>query len=176
MSDHENGHKSAGTKVPVFDGSIENWPQFKTKMASYLARLNLSDLLSDKGKDIVKDDATVSGDDANVVRAANKLRSDNRKAGGILLNAIQTNADKGKAAFHLIEKFHNVDDGYSGGHFHKEWHALIERCEEVEVKSKSDLKREHCNSKMKETEDPRLFIVEMERKRIKLAKKGCQIN
>ena len=114
MSDDESGYKSAGTKVPMFDGSIKNWPCFKTKMASYLARLNLSDLLSNKGKDIEKDSANLQGDESQV-KAAAKLRANNRKAAGILLNAIQTKTDKGKAAFHLIEKFHNVSDGYAGG-------------------------------------------------------------
>ena len=59
MSDDESGSRSAGTKVPVFDGEIENWPYFKTKMASYLARLDLSDLLSNKGKNIEKDSANL---------------------------------------------------------------------------------------------------------------------
>ena len=46
----------------------------------------------------------------------------------------------------------------------------------MEAKSKLDLKREHCNSRMKETEDPSLFVVMMERRRIKLAKKGCKVD
>ena len=73
MSDDDSGHKSTGTKVPVFDGSVKNWPCFKTKMASHLARLNLSEILGDG----VKDTDDCPGADAPTKEKATKKRVDN---------------------------------------------------------------------------------------------------
>ena len=49
----------------------------------------------------------------------------NRKAAGALLNAINETTEEGKAAFFLIERFHDAESGYAGGHFTNEWKALI---------------------------------------------------
>ena len=42
----EDEYKVSETKVPMFDGKMENWPFFRKKMESYLARLNLSEVLT----------------------------------------------------------------------------------------------------------------------------------
>ena len=43
-------------KCPTFDGKDENWPFCKTKMESHLARLELSESLSENAPEIPKDD------------------------------------------------------------------------------------------------------------------------
>ena len=60
------------------------------------------------------------------------MRKANRKAAGILLNSISIDTKDGQADFQLIEKWHDAKDGCVGGHFYKEWEALIERHEELE--------------------------------------------
>ena len=86
-----------------------------------------------------------------------------------------TDTDDGKAAFHLIEKFHNEDDGYIGGHFYNEWQALTCRYEEVEEKPLSELRKEYYNERMLEHENPSLWLVQMERQKAKLCKMGYKI-
>ena len=173
--DDVNEYKTSGSKVPLFDGEGKNFPFFKKKMESYLARLGLSELLvKATGGNVPKDTDAVPAQDPQRKDHLRIMRN-NRKAAGILLNAILTETAKGKAAFHLIEKFHNTDEGYSGGHFHKEWTALIQRYEETETRPVAELKIEYYNSSMKETEDPTLYIIELERRKIKLDKKGYKI-
>ena len=78
--------------------------------------------------------------------------------------------------FYLIEKFHNAKAGYAGGQFYKEWMAMTKRYEEVESKSIADLKEEHCGAKMRDDQQPSLFIVQMERLKIKMEEKGHEIS
>ena len=94
------------------------------------------------GGTILKDSDTATGTD-DEKKEKERLRKANRKAAGILLNSISINTKEGQADFQLIEKWHNAKDGCAGGHFHKEWEALIERHEELESKTVHDLKEEH---------------------------------
>ena len=144
-------------------------------MSSYLARLGLSDLMDEKvGDKVEKDKDTVPTDPGQKKEMQWRQRS-NKKAAGILLNSILTSTDGGKAAFYLIGKFHTDENGFSGGHFYWEWSALVSRYEDVEEKTLSQLRKEYCNMRMEETENPSLFVVDMERKCIKLNKKGYKI-
>ena len=106
-------------KCPTFDGKDKNWPFYKKKMESHLARMDLSELLGDSAKQIPKNDAVDT--DAKAQKEIDELRKKNRKAAGILLNSIVCDDEKGKAAFFLIERYHNAADGYAGGYFKKEW-------------------------------------------------------
>ena len=173
--DDVNEYKTSGSKVPLFDGEGKNWTFYKKKMESCIARLGLSELLVEAtGGNVPKDtDAVPAQDPARKEHL--RIMRNNRKAAGILLNSILTDTTKGKAAFHLIKKFHNTDDGYAGGHFYKEWAALIQRYEETETRPVAELKIEYYNSSMKETEDPTLYVIELERRKIKLGKKGYKI-
>jgi len=49
---------------------------------------------------------------------------------------------------------------------------MTTRCEEVESKSIADLKEEHCGAKMRDDQQPSLFIVQMERLKIKMKEKN----
>jgi len=51
---------------------------------------------------------------------------------------------------------------FAGGQFYKERMTLAKRYEEVESKSISDLKEKCCSARMKEDQQPSLFIVQME--------------
>ena len=44
-------------KYPTFDGTDENWPFYRKKMESYLARLDLTDLLV--GTTVIPEDSKV---------------------------------------------------------------------------------------------------------------------
>ena len=100
----------------------------------------------------------------------------NQKAAGILLNSILTETEKGQSVFYLIEKFHDAGAGFAGGQFYKEWTALTKRYEEVEAKSIADLKKEYYSAKMEDEQQPSLFIVKMERLKIKMEEKGYKID
>jgi len=91
-----------------------------------------------------------------------QIQKMNQKAAGILLNSILTDAEKGQSAFYLIEKFHNAKAGCAGGQFYKEWTAMTTRYKEVESKSIADLKEYCCGAKMRDDQQPSLFIVQME--------------
>jgi len=100
----------------------------------------------------------------------------NQKAAGILLNSILTDAEKGQSVFCLIEKFHNAKVGYAGGQFYKEWTAMTTRDEEVESKSSAELKEEHCCAKMRDDQQPSLFVAQLERLKIKMKEKNHDIS
>ena len=104
-----------------------------------------------------------------------RIQKMNQKAAGILLNSILTETEKGQSVFYLIEKFHDAQEGFAGGQFYKEWKALTKRYEEVESKTIADLKEDYCGARMKEDQQPSLFIVQMERMKIKMTEKGYVI-
>ena len=164
--------KSEYVKCPTFDGKDENWPIFKKKMESYLARIDVVELLS--STTVVAQDGDTNSD-AAILAEMDRIRKLNRKAAGALLNAIDETTEEGKAAFFLIERYHNMSDGYAGGHFQKEWEALTSRYEKVQVKSLRDQKEEYYGERMSRDEQPSLFIVKMDRKRKDLKKLGYDV-
>ena len=106
----------AGTKYPIFNGERENWKFYKKMMQSYLARVGLGELLQKAvGEKILKDGATPVGSDEDKEEAL-KLRKANRKAAGILLSSLDYKTSKGQVAFSIVERFHDENDGYAGGH------------------------------------------------------------
>ena len=164
--------ESSYSKVPTFDGERDSWTFYKKKMESYLARKDLALLLQETvGSTVEKDDAVIDLlTDAG--KKKDELRAKNRKAAGILLDSIDTTTSRGKAAFHLIEKFHDVDSGYAGGHFYNEWQALTKRYEVIEEDRVEDLLSTFYSMQMGIDQQPSLFLVEMEQLRTKLKKKG----
>ena len=66
-------------KHPTFDGKDESWPFHKKKMESYLARLDLTELLDETTK-IPKDNEVGSSDSEKEEHS--KLKQKNRKAAG----------------------------------------------------------------------------------------------
>ena len=77
-------------KHPAFDGKDESWPFCKKKMESYLARLDLTELLDETTK-IPKDSETGSSDTEKAEIL--KLKQKNRKAAGVVLNSISSDTD-----------------------------------------------------------------------------------
>ena len=118
-SDYEE--KDYVSKVPVFDGDKENWPFYKKKMESYIARSDLGELLDKTTGESVLEDGDTLSSDADTAKAQKELQKKNRKAAGILLNSITTTDAKGQSAFYLIEKFHNAAVGFTGGHDHNKY-------------------------------------------------------
>jgi hypothetical protein len=175
MSDNEDVKYSI--KVPSFDGTKDNWLFYKVKMESYLAQKDMVELLT-WDKDVPKDSTTWTNDELkdNQAKLAKKVKLQNRKAAGILLGSIQTDSDSGKAAFHLVEKFMNKNEGYAGGNFKKAWAALEKRFKERDTISKADLKQGYYDLKMKVNEQPALFIVKLERMKQKLEDHGHKIS
>ena len=82
--------ESGYSKVPTFDGERDSWTFYKKKMESYLARKDLGHLLQPAvGGTIERDDATVALA-TDVRKQKEKLRVENRKAAGIILDSIST--------------------------------------------------------------------------------------
>ena len=159
-------------KTPRLSGEDEDWPIFKKKFESILARVGVERmLLEETSRDLKPDNYVVTtADDEDAIKA---LQKDNRKAAGLLLNAIDDTTDKGKAMFFLIEKYHNADSGFAGGQFYKEWKTLINRFESIQTKTLREYKSEYQSKKMGELEQPSLFISDMERLRIEIKKKNA---
>ena len=154
-------------KCPTFDGKDENWPFFRKKFESYLAQKDLATLL--RANIVIPDDSEVGETDAER-EAISELQRKNRKAAGVLLNSINSDTTAGQAAFYLVERYHNLESGYVGGHFPNEWNALISRFETVQVKSLRDQKEDYYSVKMEWNEQPSLFIVKLDQMRKKLQK------
>ena len=160
-------------KSPTFDGKDENWPIFKRKMETYLARLDLTEVLDDS---IVfpKDDEMGTTDDEK--EKFKELKRKNRKAASTLLDSITSAEEKGKTAFFFIERCFSADDGFAGGHFRNAWNALIARYEKVQVKNLRDQKQEYYTERMGKHEQPFSFIVRMDRMRSDLKKLKYEIS
>ena len=160
-------------KSPTFSGSQDDWPFFKAKLTAYLAKQTL-DLLTWKGT-IPKDDFKFTGDPSTIKKMQN-IQKENRLAAGLLLQAINTDKDEGKATFYQVEKFMDPAEGYAGGHFPKAWQELCNRFEETETLDLVDLQQEYFDMKMEEDEEPSLFIVKLERMKKKLRDNGHKIS
>ena len=92
--------ENSSSKAPTFDGKVPNWQYYKVKMESYLARLDLSELLDPST--VIAQDAHGETDDKEK-KAIELLQKKNRKAPGILLNSIDTKTPEGKATFRMIQ-------------------------------------------------------------------------
>ena len=101
-------------KSPAFDGKDENWPIFKRKMETHLARLDLTEALDDS---IVfpKDDEMGTTDVEK--EKFKELKKKNRKAASTLLDSITSAEEKGKTAFFFIKRCFGAGNGFAGGHF-----------------------------------------------------------
>ena len=120
-----------------------------------------------------KDDCVPpSGTTDEVIAEVKRIQKMNQKAAGISLNLILTDKERGQSVFCLMEKFPNAKAGFAGGQFCKEWTAMTTRHEEVESKSITDLKEEHCSAKMKGDQQPCLSSAQMERLKIEMKDKG----
>ena len=124
MMTEDDGEKFT-SRALIFDGSAEQWPFFRVNFESHLARLNMSKLLTTEK--ILKAGEASKEADQKDKDVKERLRKLNKKAAGILLNAIRYETDDGKADFQLISKLHDKSEGYAGGYFYKEWKALVAR-------------------------------------------------
>ena len=179
MTETEEEHSSkVGTRVPTFDGDKAKWPFYKKKLESCLARSGLSELLTKKvGAAVERDDYVAASGVSEAEKAeVKRIQKMNQKAAGILLNSILTDTEMGQSVFYLIENFHNAKEGYASGQFCKEWTAMTTRCEEVESKSIADLKEEHYGATMRDNQQPSLFIIQMERLKIKMQEKKHNVS
>ena len=69
--------KTEYVKCPTFNGKDENWPFFKKKMESYLARIDVAELLSGDVEIPLDSD---TDDDEDALEEINRIRMKNRKA------------------------------------------------------------------------------------------------
>jgi len=94
------------------------------------------------------------------------------------LNLILTDAEKGQSVFFVVERSFTMPkhSGHAGGQFCKEWTAMTKRCKEVESKSIAHLKEEHYDAKMRDEQQPRLFIAQMERLKINMKEKHHNVS
>ena len=110
MSSETHGH----VKSPTFDGKDENWPIFKRKMETHLARSDLTEVL-DESVHFPKDDEMGSTEDEK--EKFKELKKKNRKAASTSSDSISSGDEKGKTAFFFVERCFSADDGFAGGHF-----------------------------------------------------------
>ena len=165
--------------APTFDGDKEQWRYFRPKMESYLSRMGMGSLLSEDPGDKVKPDDHVWSTDAaqaENVKKGKELQALNCRAAGTLLNCIVTTTKQGQAVFDLLAKHHNAKKGFVGGHFYKEWQALIRRYESVDVQKLEHLKSEYYSEHMDLMESPSVFVTRMERLKDRLCQFGHQID
>ena len=92
--------ESSSSKAPTFDGKVANWQYYKVKMESYLARLDLSEMLDPST--VIAQDAHGETDDAKK-KAIELLQKKNRKAAGILLNSIDMKSCNSKSNRSIVD-------------------------------------------------------------------------
>ena len=164
--------ESVYTKLPVFDGSKEDWPFYKPKLKALLAKKKLSKILTWKGK-LREDDFVWAQDyDKKKKKEEEEMQEMNVDAASILLQSIDTEKAEGKAVFYQVEQY--MDDGFAGGHFPKAWKALCDRYDETDVVDPIDLQQDYFDLKMDDVEQPSTFIVKLERQRKKLKDNGIK--
>jgi hypothetical protein len=121
----EVGYSKASYYPPTFSGKEEDWAYYRKKMESYLAYQECGVLFTEEGDNTKEDDYQWEEDiDEEEMKDNKELMKKNRKAAGIVLNSILVDSEKGKAAFAIVEAFHNPESGFAGGHFKSEWEAL----------------------------------------------------
>jgi hypothetical protein len=69
----------------------------------------------------------------------------------------------------MVHKFMNSDEGYAGGNFKKTWKLVACRCEQKDSNSITILKQDYYKLEMEDHELPNLFIMKIERRRVRLA-------
>ena len=153
---------------PTWKGNRKEWPMFKTKFLSYVARNACGDLLTWK-QDIPKDSDTINPRDpkdqaqVNACNVKIRIRALNRVVYGMLLNSIKTGTKHGRYVFGLIEKHMNED--YPGGNFKTAWVALLKYTEYKDDVEMVDYEKEYFDKKMKDDEFPPTFIMDLDKKR-----------
>ena len=83
-------------KSPTFDGEDKNWPIFKRKMETCLARLDLTEVL-DESVHFPKDDEMGSTEEEK--ERFKELKKKNRKAASALLDSITSAEEMALGAF-----------------------------------------------------------------------------
>ena len=76
--------------------------------------------------------------------------------------------DLGEAAFKMVHKFMNPAEGHAGGNFKKSWALMTRGHEKKDISSISTLKQDYYKLEMEEDELPSLFIMKMEKMRVRL--------
>jgi hypothetical protein len=169
-------YSKASIYPPTFSGKEKDWPFYRKKMESYLAYQDCGVLFGAEGDDVRPDNRTWDpNENADVAEEHRSLIKKNRKAAGIILNSINVETEKGKAAFALVETYHNAQNHFAGGHFKQEWEALCEWYEDVEGDAVDVLKEEYYKERMEQDEQPSIFIVRMKTKKILLARKDTRL-
>jgi hypothetical protein len=90
------------------------------------------------------------------------------------LSSIDTRTKEGQAAFDVIEGFQ--EDPYAGGQFCKEWNALISRYEKLECDTLERLQKQYYKRDMQWSDQPSIFIMELEKIRKRMKKLGNEID
>jgi len=151
------------------------FPQEEARIAPSTKRI-VRTINREMGDAVEKDDyVPPSGATNKAIEEVKRIQKMNQKAADISLNSILTDTERGQSVFCLTEKFHNAKAGFASGQFHKEWTAMTTRYKEVESKSITDSKEECYGAKMKDDQQPSLFIVQMKRLNIKMKEKGHDI-
>ena len=176
MTDRDDEYSSV--KYPVFNGKKKNWRIYKTKMLSYLAQKGCVELLR-WTTEVPKDNEDLSAATATAQERL-KIRKQNAKAAGILLNSIDAeDNEKGEFAFFKVEKYVDSSDGYAAGNFKKAWEDLEKYYEHKDEVTATDYEREYFKYEMKDDDYPPTFIMKLDRMRTLMNKnieEGREVN
>ncbi len=147
-------------------------------MVSYLAYANLSEVTMASGKDVKADDHEWSTEEADKETTAQgkRLQILNRKAAGIVMNSINVTTKEGKAAFAIVDPFHDADTGFAGGHFYNEWAALKDWYDNVVQEDLEQIRNRYYQSTMAKDVQPSMFILDMKKTRKDLEMQGYKIS
>jgi hypothetical protein len=147
-------------------------------MISYLVRSGLGEMLvKATSAGLQADDhvwivPTTDPDKAAQVEEK-RIQKMSQKASGILMGSINVKTKLGDSVWKLLIQF--SDATHQSGQFYKEWEALLDRFDDDEIKDLDTLQKEYYGLKMKDDEQPCLFITELQTKRLELEKLGHKI-
>ena len=147
---------------------------YSVRFGSYLCQKDCGDLLA------LKDPSEIPPDDKKWSEKeledgaddeGKRLQKMNRKACGILISSIKSDTGEGQVAFHMVEK--TMMDKYAGGNFVQAYTlSLKNRYEDRDTTSKADLKESYYELKMDAKADPSVFVMKLEKIKIKLELHG----
>ena len=148
----------------------KEFPNHKVRFESFLCQKDGAEALKWKKKDDIPPDSKVwstaekaSGADVE----GKRLQKLNAKACGCLINSILTSSDEGEVILHMVEKTMSSD--YPGGNFVQAYtNGIVKRYEEKDTTTKAKLQEEYYGLKMETNEDPSVFMMKLEKVKIKL--------
>ena len=151
-------------KIKLFSGNEDDWEQWESVFGAVLFQKDLGEIVEHLSDDYEtpKDDDDCLDEDGNLDTWKKTLKSQNNKAFAFLLTSINTNTAQGKTAFGMVNRFKDKTLGYKQGHFKGAYKALKQWYRPEDPITFAELKTKYEEMKMSFSQQPAIFISDLD--------------